>query len=216
MQRRWHAAGSVLRRRLRVHRSYLFDQALGTCARSGDRRPVLANTRPRAPACRDPRQRGRPRPPAGRARPGAAPPRSAGVGPQRARDRRHARPAVAHSGARSRGSRPSSRSRPHLSPAAGRRAPVPAVLAFFGGPSASAASTIRRRMPPTDVAPSTPMSRSSRSITRSRPSTAIPSQVEQAYAALVWLFEHAEELGVDPERIGVHRARLPAATSPPR
>ena len=30
-----------------------------------------------------------------------------------------------------------------------------------------------------------------------------PVQVEQGYAALVWLFEHAEELGVDPSRIGV-------------
>ena len=30
-----------------------------------------------------------------------------------------------------------------------------------------------------------------------------PAQVEQAHAALVWLFEHAEELGVDAGRIGV-------------
>ena len=30
-----------------------------------------------------------------------------------------------------------------------------------------------------------------------------PTQVNQAYAALVWLFEHAAEMGIDPERIGI-------------
>jgi len=30
-----------------------------------------------------------------------------------------------------------------------------------------------------------------------------PTQVQQAYAALVWLFEHATEVGIDPERIGI-------------
>ena len=30
-----------------------------------------------------------------------------------------------------------------------------------------------------------------------------PVQVEQGYAALVWLFEHADEVGVDPSRIGI-------------
>jgi len=30
-----------------------------------------------------------------------------------------------------------------------------------------------------------------------------PTQVRQAYAALEWLFQHAAEVGVDPERIGI-------------
>lgn len=30
-----------------------------------------------------------------------------------------------------------------------------------------------------------------------------PTQVEQAHAALVWLFDHAKDLGIDPDRIGV-------------
>ncbi|WP_345800918.1 alpha/beta hydrolase [Microbacterium sp. AZCO] len=35
------------------------------------------------------------------------------------------------------------------------------------------------------------------------PEHQFPTQIEQAYAALVWLFEHGAEVGVDPQRIGI-------------
>lgn len=82
-------------------------------------------------------------------------------------------------------------------------APVPAVLAFFGGafriggidyPTTDAA--YRRRAVDARVA----IAAVDYSLA---PEHRYPVQVEQGHAALVWLFEHADELGVDPSRIGV-------------
>ncbi|WP_457099693.1 alpha/beta hydrolase [Microbacterium sp. P5_E9] len=82
-------------------------------------------------------------------------------------------------------------------------APVPAVLAFFGGafriggidyPTTDAA--YRRRTVDAQVA----VVAVDYSLA---PEYRYPVPVEQGYAALLWLFEKADELGVDPERIGV-------------
>jgi acetyl esterase len=82
-------------------------------------------------------------------------------------------------------------------------APVPAVLAFFGGafriggidyPTTDAA--YRHRTVDAHVA----IAAVDYSLA---PEHRYPVQVEQAYASLVWLFEQAGELGIDPTRIGV-------------
>ncbi|MCW3493035.1 alpha/beta hydrolase [Microbacterium sp. SSM24] len=88
-------------------------------------------------------------------------------------------------------------------PAAEAGSPVPAVVAFFGGafriggidyPTTDAA--FRRRAVDADVA----VVAVDYALA---PEHRYPAQVEQGYAALVWLFTHAAELGVDPERIGL-------------
>ncbi|GAA1976696.1 alpha/beta hydrolase [Microbacterium pumilum] len=80
---------------------------------------------------------------------------------------------------------------------------VPACLAFFGGafriggidyPTTDAA--FRRRAVDAGIA----IIAVDYALA---PEHRYPTQVEQAHAALVWLFQHAEELGVDAERIGV-------------
>lgn len=79
----------------------------------------------------------------------------------------------------------------------------PAVLAFFGGgfrvggidyPTTDA--SYRRRAADADivvVAVDYALA----------PEHKYPTQVEQGYAALVWLFAHAKDLGIDPDRIGI-------------
>ncbi|MFB7883057.1 alpha/beta hydrolase [Microbacterium sp. NPDC056057] len=80
---------------------------------------------------------------------------------------------------------------------------VPAVLAFYGGafriggidyPTTDAA--YRRRAADAGVA----IAAVDYALA---PEHRYPVQVEQAYAALEWLFAHAFELGIDPDRIGV-------------
>src|SRR6478752_834901 len=82
-------------------------------------------------------------------------------------------------------------------------APIPAVLAFFGGafriggidyPTTDAA--YRRRAADAGVA----IAAVDYALA---PEHRYPVQVEQAYAALEWLFAHARALGLDPERIGM-------------
>jgi acetyl esterase len=82
-------------------------------------------------------------------------------------------------------------------------APVPAVLAFFGGafriggidyPTTDAA--YRRRCVDAHVA----IAAVDYALA---PEHRYPVQIEQAYAALDWLFASAGEVGVDPSRIGV-------------
>jgi acetyl esterase/lipase len=81
--------------------------------------------------------------------------------------------------------------------------PVPGVLSFFGGafriggidyPTTDAA--FRRRTIDAHVA----IVAVDYALA---PEHRYPVQAEQGYAALVWLYEHAAELGVDPSRIGV-------------
>lgn len=88
-------------------------------------------------------------------------------------------------------------------PAVAGAAPVPAVLAFFGGafriggidyPTTDAA--YRRRTVDAHVA----VAAVDYALA---PEHRYPTQVEQGYAALEWLFAHAGELGVDPSRIGL-------------
>ncbi|MCR2783022.1 MULTISPECIES: alpha/beta hydrolase [unclassified Microbacterium] len=80
---------------------------------------------------------------------------------------------------------------------------VPAWLAFFGGafriggidyPTTDAAN--RRRAAEAGVA----MVAVDYSLA---PEHRFPTQIEQAYASLVWLHENAAELGIDPGRLGV-------------
>ena len=82
-------------------------------------------------------------------------------------------------------------------------APVPAALAFFGGafriggidyPTTDAA--YRRRAVDARVA----IVAVDYALA---PEHRYPVPVEQGYAALVWLFEKAADLGIDPERIGI-------------
>lgn len=88
---------------------------------------------------------------------------------------------------------------PESSPAV----PVPAWLTFFGGafriggidyPTTDAAN--RRRADEARVA----MVAVDYSLA---PEHRFPVQIEQAHAALVWLHDNAERLGIDPHRIGV-------------
>jgi acetyl esterase len=83
------------------------------------------------------------------------------------------------------------------------REPVPACLSFFGGafriggidyPTTDAAH--RRRAADSGVA----IAAVDYALA---PEHRYPTQVEQAHAALVWLFDRAGELGIDPERIAV-------------
>lgn len=82
-------------------------------------------------------------------------------------------------------------------------APVPGVLAFFGGafriggidyPTTDAA--FRRRAEDSGVA----VVAVDYALA---PEHRYPTQVEQGHAALVWLFAHAREIGIDAERIGL-------------
>lgn len=88
-------------------------------------------------------------------------------------------------------------------PASADSATVPAVLAFYGGafriggidyPTTDAA--YRRRAADAEVA----IVAVDYSLA---PEHRYPTQVEQGHAALVWLFDRAVELGIDPDRIGI-------------
>ena len=98
--------------------------------------------------------------------------------------------------------RPSVRVRIYF-PSEAAGAPVPAVLAFFGGafriggidyPTTDAG--FRRRAVDAEVA----IAAVDYALA---PDHQYPVPVEQGYAALQWLFAQAEELGIDPGRIGV-------------
>ena len=196
--------------RLRVHRKYLFDQALGTMRA----RVATLGRFWRAPA-----------PPMPAAAPSDATAAKADrVGGARAAARaraQHRRDALAWDRSRARATvgtpapdvrtvehhvevpgHPAVRVRIYY-PAVVGDAPVPAVLAFFGGafriggidyPTTDAA--YRRRTVDAHVA----IVAVDYALA---PEHRYPVQVEQGYAALVWLFERADELGVDPSRIGV-------------
>ena len=82
-------------------------------------------------------------------------------------------------------------------------APVPAALAFFGGafriggidyPTTDAG--FRRRAADSGVA----IAAVDYALAPEHP---FPTQVEQAHAALEWLFARADELGIDSDRVGV-------------
>ena len=197
--------------RLRVHRKYLFDQALRHDARADSRRSAVLARRPAMPA-------------AARAEATTAQPKrraSASLGPRaraRARhrraalawdrseldDRRHPGPDVRTAEHRSRGRRASRRSAcASTTPTTSATRRCPRCLAFFGGafriggidyPTTDAA--YRRRAVDAQVA----IVAVDYALA---PEHRYPVQVEQAYAALEWLFEHAAELGIDPDRIGV-------------
>ncbi|WP_106815546.1 alpha/beta hydrolase [Microbacterium timonense] len=202
--------------RLRVHRKYLFDQALGSVrARLTALWPFGRATV--VPAA-DKNGGGRSAaavPPAAKRENSPAP-----KGPHARARARHRRAALAWdrkelstvgtAGPEVRitehrvtaGGVPSFRIRVYHPPVAGT-APVPAVLAFFGGafriggidyPTTDAA--FRRRAVDAHVA----IAAVDYALA---PEHRYPVQVEQGYAALEWLFGHAGELGVDPSRIGV-------------
>ncbi|MFE7845622.1 alpha/beta hydrolase fold domain-containing protein [Microbacterium sp. NPDC057407] len=196
--------------RLRVHRRYLFDQALGSV------RKRLTALWPfgRAPVPA-------PRPASGP----ASAPTSAGAKtkkPKRALTPRekHRRAALAWDRAELQNvgtPGPDIRTTEHTVEVAGRppvrvriyhppggdEKPTPAVLAFFGGafriggidyPTTDAA--FRRRAVDAEVA----VVAVDYALA---PEHRYPTQVEQGYAALRWLFEHATDLGIDRDRIGL-------------
>jgi len=201
--------------RLRVHRKYMFDQALGTMrARLATlgrfwRSPAVAP----APAGADPA-------PAAPHTTAAADQASASLGPRARARARHRRAALAwdRSELAAIGTpgpevrtvehrvevdgHPAVRVRIYY-PDAAADGPVPAMLALFGGafriggidyPTTDAAN--RRRAADAAVAVAAVDYVLA-------PEHRYPVQVEQAYAALAWLFDNAEELGVDPARVGV-------------
>lgn len=203
--------------RLRVHRRYMFDQALGS-ARARLTALWPFGRRTAVPAAAAP---GKAAGPSGTA---VTKPKSGGdpaAHRSRARARaRHRRAALAwdRTELRTVGTpgpevritehevavpgHPSVRVRIYHPPVVGD-APVPAVLAFFGGafriggidyPTTDAA--YRRRCVDAHVA----IAAVDYALA---PEHRYPVQVEQAYAALDWLFEAAGEVGVDASRIGV-------------
>lgn len=193
--------------RLRAHRKYLFDQALGTM------RTRMTTLWPFSRASLLPAA-------AKTADAPAKPASSATVGPRARARARHRRAALAWD--RSELSTvgtpgPEMRITEHqvavpghpdvrvriYHPAVAGSAPVPAVLAFFGGafriggidyPTTDAA--YRRRAVDAHVA----IAAVDYALA---PEHRYPVPVEQAYAALEWLFDQAGELGIDPSRIGV-------------
>ncbi|GAA1955773.1 alpha/beta hydrolase [Microbacterium deminutum] len=203
--------------RLRLHRKYLFDQALSTV-----RTRLATLTRflrtPSAPVEGTPAEAPVARP--DRAERAAKAQASAALGPRARARARHRRSALAwdRSELRTVGTpgpevrtvehqvevpgHPTVRVRIYYPDVVGH-APVPAVLAFFGGafriggidyPTTDAA--FRRRTVDAHVA----VAAVDYSLA---PEHRYPVQVEQAYAALLWLFGNAPELAIDPMRIGV-------------
>ncbi|MBD8022974.1 alpha/beta hydrolase [Microbacterium gallinarum] len=204
--------------RLRVHRKYMFDQALSSArARMTALWPFSRGTM--LPAAAKPT--GAAAKPAGAVAPEkSAPEKSAALGPRAKARARHRRAALAWdrtelSTVGSPGpevritehqvdvpGHPSVRVRIYHPPVVGD-APVPAVLAFFGGafriggidyPTTDAA--YRRRCVDAHVA----IAAVDYALA---PEHRYPVQIEQAAAALDWLIASAGGLGVDPSRIGV-------------
>lgn len=190
--------------RLRVHRRYLFDQALGSVRkRLGALWPFGRATAPPPPPPAE-STGGKPKKPK-RALTPREKHRRAALAWDRAElenvgtpgpDIRTTEHIIEVEG------RPSVRVRvyhPSLDPTT----PTPAVLAFFGGafriggidyPTTDAA--FRRRAVDAEVA----VVAVDYALA---PEHRYPTQVEQGYAALRWLFEHASDLGIDRDRIGV-------------
>ena len=212
--------------RLRVHRRYLFEQALshGRARASsalwpfGARVPASPRGGPARRRRRDarPSSRGRPRPTRGAGtRP--APASGARVGPHRAETVGTPGPTSAPpSTASTCAGHPAVRVRIYYPEQPSDAGAVPACLAFFGGafriggidyPTTDAA--YRRRAADSGVA----IVAVDYALA---PEHRYPAQVEQAHAALEWLFDHAGELGIDAERIGVAGHVGRRRTSPPR
>lgn len=197
--------------RLRVHRKYMFDQALGgvrsrlaTLWRFG-RTPVVPAAATAASDTKAPASQRANTPPLGpHARARARHRRAAlawdrtelstvGTAGPEIRITEHEVPVRGY---------PSVRVRIYH-PAVAGDAPVPAVLAFYGGafriggidyPTTDAG--YRRRAVDAHVA----IAAVDYALA---PEHRYPTQIEQAYAALDWLFAHAAELGVDRTRVGV-------------
>lgn len=212
--------------RLRVHRRYLFDQALGT-VRSRVRSlldplrlPWSAASAPSGQGSASRQPHAAPAGTAADAAPAgtAAGARAAGPGPRARARAKHRRAALAwdRTELRTVGTPgPGIRTTEHEVDVPGYPAvrvriyhpdadgPVPGVLAFFGGafriggidyPTTDAA--FRRRAADAGVA----MVAVDYALA---PEHRYPTQVEQAHAALEWLFDNADALGVDAGRIAV-------------
>jgi acetyl esterase len=212
--------------RLRVHRRYLFDQALGT-VRSRVRSlldplrlPWSAASAPSGQGSASRQPHAAPAGTAADAAPAgtAAGARAAGPGPHARARAKHRRAALAwdRTELRTVGTPgPGIRTTEHEVDVPGYPAvrvriyhpdadgPVPGVLAFFGGafriggidyPTTDAA--FRRRAADAGVA----MVAVDYALA---PEHRYPTQVEQAHAALEWLFDNADALGVDAGRIAV-------------
>ena len=207
--------------RLRVHRKYMFDQALtSACARMAALWPFSRGTV--LPAAAKPASAGAPEKTTAEktAAEKTAPGKSAALGPRAKARARHRRAALAWDrtelstvgtpGPEVRitehqvdvPGHPSVRVRIYHPPVVGD-APVPAVLAFFGGafriggidyPTTDAAYC--RRCVDAHVA----IAAVDYALA---PEHRYPVQIEQAAAALDWLVGSAGGLGVDPSRIGV-------------
>jgi acetyl esterase len=195
----------IFAERLRVHRRYLFDQALGSARRR--LRELWPFGRVSMPRTARAAARSEPRAPSSEA-----------LGPRAKSRARHRRAALAWDRTELRvvgtvgpdlhitehvvglDDHPDVRVRIYHPDAAG---PVPAVLAFYGGafriggidyPTTDAG--FRRRAHDAGVA----IAAVDYALA---PEQRYPVQVEQAHAALEWLYANAPELGVDRERIGV-------------
>ncbi|MDW4574182.1 alpha/beta hydrolase [Microbacterium sp. M3] len=198
--------------RLRVHRKYMFDQAVGavrsrlTALWPFGRPSPLPAAAPAAPAQAKAQSKAREK--------------TSALGPHARARARHRRAALAWDRTELSTvgtSGPEVRITEHQVPVPGHpavrvriyhpsvagHAPVPAVLAFYGGafriggidyPTTDAA--YRRRCVDAHVA----IAAVDYALA---PEHRYPVQVEQAHAALEWLFESAGDVGVDPSRIGV-------------
>ncbi|MGN6220782.1 MAG: alpha/beta hydrolase [Microbacterium sp.] len=204
--------------RLRVHRKYMFDQAVGVVrGRLSALWPFGRAPLPAAASASASASAKAEAPKAGGAKAGAGADRRGPHARARAKHRRAAlawdRTELSTVGTPGPDVRitehevavpghPSVRVRVYHPPVTGD-APVPAVLAFYGGafriggidyPTTDA--SYRRRCVDAHVA----IVAVAYALA---PEHRYPTQVEQAYAALDWLFASASELGVDPSRIGV-------------
>ncbi len=197
--------------RLRVHRKYMFDQAMSTVRTRitalwpFSRGPILPAAAPASDATTKPAKKATSGPAVGpHARARARHRRAAlawdrtelstvGTPGPEVRITEHTVPVPGH---------PSVRVRIYHPSVVGAT-PVPAVLAFFGGafriggidyPTTDAA--YRRRCVDAHVA----IAAVDYALA---PEHRYPVQIEQGYAALQWLFASAGEVGIDPSRIGV-------------
>ena len=205
--------------RLRVHRKYLIDKAVGAVQRRLSLLWPFEREHPAADAVKtdaSPRERTRAQASSDTRRLAASDPARARARHRRAAlawDRKELEsagtpgPAVATDEHRiDQGGLPPFRVRiyrPRLAEEDAAGEPTPAVLAFFGGafriggidyPTTDAA--YRRRALDAGVA----IVAVDYALA---PEHRYPTAVRQGHAALEWLFEHARDLGLDPERVGV-------------